>query len=233
MTKNLQLGDHVYVSYGYFTHHGIYVGDRSVVAVCKNWKKRSGKGDDVPQIRRISLDEFADGREVKVRGYPPSECAPPSVVVERALSRVGETGYHLLTKNCEHFATWCKTGKERSSQVETFDRRVVSGVTKAATKPAVEVLVKQGVKATAKLAAKGSTRLGLPVLLVPDVAQSAVEHFSATVGGTDPKAAKALGQVVGLGTSLGLGMAVGGPIGAVAAGCCWFLGELGSHLFGD
>ncbi|PIK50908.1 hypothetical protein BSL78_12208 [Apostichopus japonicus] len=42
---------------------------------------------------------------------------PPDLVIVRALSRRDETGYNLLTNNCEHFATFCKTGVYRSDQI--------------------------------------------------------------------------------------------------------------------
>ena len=41
----------------------------------------------------------------------------PEETVARARSRIGETGYNLLTNNCEHFAIWCKTGISESMQV--------------------------------------------------------------------------------------------------------------------
>ena len=44
--------------------------------------------------------------------------------VERARSRIGEHGYNLLLNNCEHFAVWCKTGVEKSEQVEEIIRLV-------------------------------------------------------------------------------------------------------------
>ena len=44
--------------------------------------------------------------------------------VERALSRVGEKNYNLVTNNCEHFAIWCKTGVAESFQV----KRVVNTI---------------------------------------------------------------------------------------------------------
>jgi hypothetical protein len=226
MRNDLKPGDHVYVSYDVFTHHGIYVGDGSVVELYNNWKKRSGTGSDVPRIRRISLGEFANGREVKVRQYPPSECDPPHVVVERALSRLGEEGYNLFNNNCEHFATWCKMGEPRSSQVETFARRGMSLYTKLLAKPVVEALVKQGLKATAKLAPKAPFRLGMPLLFAPDLAQVIVEHTSATIADADPKTAETLGKQVGVITSLGLGWAIAGPMGAAVLGGCWLLGEL-------
>ena len=42
---------------------------------------------------------------------------PPDLVIQRARSRVGERGYKLFRKNCEHLATFCKTGAENSAQV--------------------------------------------------------------------------------------------------------------------
>ena len=44
--------------------------------------------------------------------------------VTRARSRIGEHGYNLLLNNCEHFAVWCKTGVEKSEQVEEIIRLV-------------------------------------------------------------------------------------------------------------
>lgn len=44
----------------------------------------------------------------------------PEETVARARSRIGETGYNLLTNNCEHFAIWCKTGISESMQVSSM-----------------------------------------------------------------------------------------------------------------
>ena len=44
----------------------------------------------------------------------------PKIVVQRAESRLGEQRYDLLTNNCEHFATWCKTGRQESEQLAGF-----------------------------------------------------------------------------------------------------------------
>ncbi len=41
------------------------------------------------------------------------------VIVERAASMIGRSGYDLFSNNCEHFATWCVTGEHSSAQVET------------------------------------------------------------------------------------------------------------------
>ncbi len=47
--------------------------------------------------------------------YSGDEC------VKRAYSRLCETSYNLIIKNCEHFAMWCKTGVAYSSQVENIE----------------------------------------------------------------------------------------------------------------
>ena len=35
---------------------------------------------------------------------------PPDEVCKRAYNRLGEKGYSVVKNNCEHFASWCKTG---------------------------------------------------------------------------------------------------------------------------
>ncbi len=42
----------------------------------------------------------------------------PEETVERARSKIGCGGYDPVFNNCEHFAIWCKTGIEKSEQIE-------------------------------------------------------------------------------------------------------------------
>lgn len=42
---------------------------------------------------------------------------PPEMVVARARAAVGSPGWNPITRNCEHFATWAKTGRTISTQV--------------------------------------------------------------------------------------------------------------------
>ena len=62
------------------------------------------------------------------------------------MSRIGEQRYNLLYNNCEHFATWCKTGRHRSEQVDSFlDRaRNWSGLMPSALMRGLELLVQRG-----------------------------------------------------------------------------------------
>ena len=57
----------------------------------------------------------------------------PEKTVERAESRLGERAYNIATNNCEHFATWCKTGKSESSQVQRFLESIGGTIQKSQT----------------------------------------------------------------------------------------------------
>jgi len=210
-------GDHLVVSYGIYTHHGIDIGDGTVVA----FSKTEGA------VCRVSFVEFCDRRDVWVREY--TQCDSSSAVVSRAIGSIGKTGYHLLTNNCEHFATWCKTGRRESAQVRAGLRQLAS----AATKGSAQATAKVVAKGSSKLGAKAIGRAATPWLLFADVAQLATE-VAASNSGADPKTAEMLGQGVGLVGSVGIGAAVGGPIGAGVGFCLWLFGEaVGSVVSGS
>jgi hypothetical protein len=99
--------DHLEVPrrHGLFMHHGIDLGDGTVVHYLE------GK-----QILRSPLAEFSLGEPVKVVAH--SDANPVGVTLRRAMGRLGEERYNLMLNNCEHFAVWCKTGQHRSSQVD-------------------------------------------------------------------------------------------------------------------
>ena len=103
------------------TDHGIDIGDGTVV----HWSSGTpGENDpqnmsawkSAPRIRRTPIQKFGDQNQIKAREYESG--FDPDTVVLRALSRVGEGGYHVVLNNCEQFATWCKTGGHCSEQVK-------------------------------------------------------------------------------------------------------------------
>ena len=63
------------------------------------------------------MEEFSQGQSLRVINYV--ESSPQGVTLRRAMGRLGEQDYNLLFNNCEHFATWCKTGRHRSGQVDS------------------------------------------------------------------------------------------------------------------
>jgi hypothetical protein len=80
-----------------------------------------GRGHAISRTRgvgviRESLDAFARGGALHVVPIDrPS--FPPSEIVERAVTRLGEVGYDFIDDNCEHFAGECVYGERRSRQV--------------------------------------------------------------------------------------------------------------------
>jgi len=97
-----------------YRHLGIDLGDGTVVHARPDDFRRPFSGG---RIERTTIAEFAAGGEVSLVSDPPA-AHPPEEIAGRALAAVGEEGYCPLAANCEHFATWCATGRSRSRQVE-------------------------------------------------------------------------------------------------------------------
>ena len=118
------LASHLRVKRPGYWHHGIYVGHRVVVHFTD---LREGKA--AGKIRTGTLTEFAAGTAIEVVHY--DKCDDVETVLRRAQMRLEDTGYNVDDNNCEHFATWCKTGKHHSKQAKT-GRYVVGGFIAAA-----------------------------------------------------------------------------------------------------
>lgn len=109
-------GDQIYVYrelfnlQGLYEHHGIDYGDGSVI----HYRKPS------EIIERTSIETFGRGNPIYTRYYADGFYFIADVVIRRAQSRLGERKYNLLFNNCEHFATWCKTGISDSKQIRDF-----------------------------------------------------------------------------------------------------------------
>ena len=127
--------DHLEVprQHGLFKHHGIDLGDGTIAHYLEG-----------REILRSPLAEFSQGQPLRVISH--AEASPVGVTLRRAMGRLGEQDYNLLFNNCEHFATWCKTGRHRSEQVDSFlDRaRNWSGLMPSALIKGLELLVQRG-----------------------------------------------------------------------------------------
>lgn len=105
-------GDHIRVNRGLYWHHGIDMGDGTVIhAAGEPGRRKIGA-----VVRRTSADEFLRGGwPLRVRA---TNSLPADEIVERARQALGRGGYSLFFNNCEHFARWCQTGEFGSRQVE-------------------------------------------------------------------------------------------------------------------
>jgi len=137
--------DHIFVSRlgGLYTHHGIDLGDGYVVHYQgEDWRRSRVRRTTVDtfleggklEVRTYEAFERAatiEGAVVRhasrrlhrvldsVKGLPLGDRDPaPDAVIERAESRLGEGGFDFVFNNCEHFATWCKTGISNSDQID-------------------------------------------------------------------------------------------------------------------
>jgi Lecithin retinol acyltransferase len=95
---------------GIYKHYGIDCGDGTVIHYRKPREI----------IEQTSLATFSRGNPVYVAEYSEGFGYIPDVVVERAKSRLGENNYNLLSNNCEHFTSWCKTGISDSKQLRNY-----------------------------------------------------------------------------------------------------------------
>ena len=127
--------DHLEVprQHGLFNHHGIDLGDGTVAHYLEG-----------REILRSSTDDFSQGQPLSVIEH--ADASPARVTLQRAMSRIGEQNYNLLFNNCEHFATWCKTGRHRSGQVDSVLERARhwSGLMPSALMRGLELLVQRG-----------------------------------------------------------------------------------------
>jgi hypothetical protein len=193
------------------THHGIDVGDGTVIHWSGIWRSVEDTVQDQlfakqnGMIRQESLDQFARGLAVSVRHYENS--LSPDEVVTRAQSRLGEKGYDLTRNNCEHFACWCKTDRHHSSQV-WIAHRVVHRTAAMAARLSASRAAKMGIRSL--------TRSATPWLLAAEGAQLVTELTAAQIKPHAPEQAEKLGRRVGLVASMGVGALTGtiaGPVG--------------------
>lgn len=215
-----------------YLHHGIDLGDGTVIhARPHDFRNPFGGG----HVVRTSLAAFAEGRSVRVRNEPAATFEPDQIV-DRALSHVGRDGYDLVIDNCEHFATWCATGRRSSRQVEIVMGRIAAGVSRAAAAISARAAAGSAERVAVRTALGASVRVGLrtmlPAALVGEAAALAAEWTAHQRGATERESRKA-GEAAGL-TATSLAFAVAGAptgpaaalAGALAGATMWLAGSV-------
>lgn len=149
----------------------------------------------------------------------------PDEIIQRAVSRLGENEYCVVTNNCEHFVNWCRSDRAASRQVERVFERAAAAAAKLKTRQRFNAAAKLGSRILSGRLAKSAT----PWLIVADVAQLGTE-VTASSRGVEPTQALRAGQVVGLSASIGIGAIAAGPLGAIAGAGFWAVGEVAGKM---
>ena len=122
--KVLVKGDQIYVDTDkpLIKHHGIYMGDGSVIHFFRENKKAP------TVISRTDIEVSRNGKTVNIVPYAPYLCFESDTVCFLADFFLGQQRagigrhYDFINFNCEHLAYLCKTGDFKSSQVDmAFD----------------------------------------------------------------------------------------------------------------
>jgi hypothetical protein len=149
--------DHIMVPRlgGVFVHHGIDCGDGTVIHFTgRTWTTpRSVQRTSMREFARGAEVAVRDYREFFARLERPEHLPrrlqmqwrrelkrflgagvetwdfTPDAVIARAESRLGRLDFDVMLNNCEHFATWCKTGTSDSEQVYGVWRTVLDPAT--------------------------------------------------------------------------------------------------------
>lgn len=119
--KKLEPGDILAVSRSgnLYEHYGVYIGEQQVIHL---------SGNVSASVCQVSMEDFRKGSEYRIIDFPEKaqisgyHLYSAEETVERAKSSLGKTKSLLSFTNSEHFAYWCKTGVESSSQVEALKK---------------------------------------------------------------------------------------------------------------
>jgi hypothetical protein len=136
-------GDHLRVFRKGYWHHGIDCGDGTVIHYTGELFDRANAA-----VRRTTMEQFAKGGRARV--VKSASSFDVEAIMSRAASRLEEMRYSTVLNNCEHFVSWCRTGRRESKQV----RRAIT----AATTLAVAAVTVAGTLAAVRAMARGRSR---------------------------------------------------------------------------
>ena len=120
----LKEGDHIkWKRLPGYDHHAIVESVESgKVNVIEYGSDKGGSGFGEGVVRRHTVDDVK-----RMYKYIYDECDDASQVLQRAKERLGERKYNPFN-NCEHFATWCKTGEKECTQIGPFFTRAATEI---------------------------------------------------------------------------------------------------------
>lgn len=137
--SELPFGSHLITPRNGYIHHGIYLGAGEVIHYSGLFGGLHGGA-----VKILPIERFSAGKTVQFRRDPKPQFSTDEVV-RRALSRLGENRYRVLTNNCEHFCNWCLYGRSTSAQVRVFLTRPLFAIRLLLSIIGVDALLARGV----------------------------------------------------------------------------------------
>ncbi len=116
-----QSGDMVRVKSGNIHHYGVFVSEKEIIQFGLAPAARAGVKDCDITVCSSDLQTFLHGGTLEKAVFDEKDKKQPlpaEVVVQKARSRLGEKGYHLLYNNCEHFAYECVLNEKKCTQAD-------------------------------------------------------------------------------------------------------------------
>jgi hypothetical protein len=209
-----------------YDHFGVDLGEGMVMHFGSDGDLAGGEAIGRQfAIRRVSMETFAQGCPVAVAASDEATSFSLEVVASRAEWLEGKTGYDLRTSNCEHFATWCRTGRWESQQVQSVEESVRVAV-RVAAKASVPIAARLGQTWAIGPRALSTSGLGrltgwLPVSLLGDAVDWAAVRLARQQGCSGSQS-----RMVGMVS----GCAVAGVVGCIVAGPAAATALVGLHL---
>uniref|UniRef100_A0A915NTL4 LRAT domain-containing protein n=1 Tax=Meloidogyne floridensis TaxID=298350 RepID=A0A915NTL4_9BILA len=126
----LERGDLIEISRQSYTHWVVYIGifddihcvahistdnhgstnKKEIGAKLLSRSVASVRSDPFLIVAGVDLSRVNNSLDTHRRPFP------PTIVVERALQKLGTGNYNLMHNNCEHFAKWCRYSLRESDQ---------------------------------------------------------------------------------------------------------------------
>ena len=96
-----------------YYHYGIYVDDDTIIQYGRFDDMLKKNASDI-EVLITNISDFSFKKFVEVYNYSLKEKLKknkPDIVIEKAMSRLGEQKYNIVNNNCEHFVYECVFNK--------------------------------------------------------------------------------------------------------------------------
>ena len=113
-------GDHIMFDRGSYSHHAIVLAVSPLENKIEVIHFTSVKGRKLEVKKELITRHEQEGGLYRLTYRALTESKPDHVVLRAMLIEQKDLDYNLIDRNCEHLATWCKTGIWDSGQVKNL-----------------------------------------------------------------------------------------------------------------